>query len=130
MSNINNRGYFEGRLTSDPRYFQTQNGDVVSLKLACRRNYTSKGADAPDSDFIEFRDYIASQSRGHGVYDFLMAGDLVKVEYTLRSSVSEKDGEKSYYQTCQIEQIEIAESRAVREARRKEKASAASSKKK
>ena len=132
-TNLLNFGIFEGRVVSQPFYFQANGGEVVSLKLAARRNWTPKGQDGPDSDFIEFRDYIPvnnSRSGGHGVYDYLEAGDLVKVEFTLRSSVSTKDGEKNYYQTCQIEQLQISESKAVRDARRKEKATAAVPKKK
>ena len=123
MMNINNHGEFEGRLVSNPVYFPvTSNpsgGTVVALKLACRRNFAPKGSKGePETDYIDFRDYLPGKVKGHGIYDFLEVGDAVKVVFSLRSSVGEKNGERTYYQTAQIEQIQIAESKAVREARR------------
>lgn len=120
--NLNNHGEFEGRLVSTPVYFPvTSNpvgGTVVALKLACKRNFAPKGSKEPETDFIEFRDFLPGTVKGYGIYDFLEVGDAVKVAFSLRSSVGEKNGERTYYQTAQIEQIQIAESKAVRESRR------------
>ena len=125
MMNMHNFGLFEGRIVSNPVFFPVTStpsgGTVVVLKLACKRNFASKGSKEPESDFIEFRDYLPGTVRGHGIYDYLDIGDLVKVAFSLRSSVSDKNGEKTYYQTAQVEQIQIAEPRAIREARRDSK---------
>ena len=121
MTNLCNRGYFEGRLVSAPVFFPaTGGGRVVSIKVACKRNFTSNNG--RDSDFIEFRDFVSPSAIGNRVYDFLETGDLIKIEYELRSSVgTSQDGSKTYYQQPQIQHLMIAESRRVREARRQAK---------
>ena len=118
MLNQRNYGIYEGRLAQDPVFFSTAGGaESVILKVGCRRNYTSKGADEPESDFAEFRGYIPANNASHGVYGFLHTGDLVSIQYSLRTGSSEKDGERTYYQSCQIENLEIKEGRQVREER-------------
>ena len=119
MLNQRNFGTYEGRLVNDPVYFVTGNGgETVILKVACRRNYTTQGAEEPESDFAEFRGYIPKNMANHGIYGYMHTGDLVSIIYSLRTGSSEsKDGSTNYYQSCTIEQIDMKESRQVREER-------------
>ena len=101
MLNQRNYGIYEGRLAQDPVFFATAGGgENVILK-----------------DFAEFRGYIPKTTANHGVYGFLHTGDLVSIQYSLRTGSSEKDGERTYYQSCQVENLEIREGRQVREER-------------
>lgn len=118
MLNLRNYGIYEGRLAQDPVFFATAGGgENVILKVGCRRNFTSAGAAEPESDFAAFRGYIPKTTANHGVYGFLHTGDLVSIQYSLRTGSSEKDGERTYYQSCQVENLEIREGRQVREER-------------
>ena len=127
MLNQKNFGIYEGRLTQDPLFFTTTGGgESVILKAGCRRNFTTNGATEPESDFAEFRGYVAKNTANHGVYGYLHKGDLVSIQYSLRTGSSEKDGERTYYQSCQIENLDIKESRQVREERLQARAAEAS----
>ena len=120
MLNLRNYGVYEGRLTQDPVFFTTAGGgESVILKVACRRNYTSNGASEPESDFAEFRGFVPKDTANHGVYGYLHKGDLVSIQYSLRTGSSEKAGELKYYQSCQIDGLDIKENRQVREERLK-----------
>ena len=115
MLNQRNYGIYEGRLAQDPVFFATAGGgENVILKVGCRRNYSFP---EPESDFAEFRGYIPKTTANHGVYGFLHTGDLVSIQYSLRTGSSEKDRERTYYQSCQVENLEIREGRQVREER-------------
>ena len=106
MLNQRNYGIYEGRLAQDPVFFATAGGgENVILKVGCRRNFTSAGAAEPESDFAAFRGYIPKTTANHGVYGFLHTGDLVSIR------------ERTYYQSCQVENLEIREGRQVREER-------------
>lgn len=118
MLNIRNYGNYEGRLAQEPRFFVTASGgETVILKVGCRRNYKPQGAEEAESDFAEFRAFLPKGS-GRQIYQYLHTGDLVGIVYTLRTGSAEQaDGKVTYYQSCQIEQIEVKEGRQVREER-------------
>ena len=120
-NNMNNNGFFQGRLTANPKFWEcsNSNGKMVSIKLACRRNFVPNGREI--SDFIEFHSFVSNKGSGNGVYDFLSVGDLVQLNYELRSSIGEKDGKTVFYQSPFITQLQIAEPKSVREERRKSK---------
>lgn len=133
MLNQRNYGIYEGRLTQDPVFFVTAGGgESVILKVGCRRNFISNGANDPESDFAELRGFIPKNTANHGVYGYLHTGDLVSIQYSLRTGMTEKNGVRNYYQSCQIENLEIKEGRQIREERRaaKEAEAAASRKRK
>ena len=115
----NNYGIYLGRLSCEPKFFASANGgETVILKIACRRNFRSRTSEEPVSDFAEFRAYIPPQTAGHGIYAYLHTGDLVSVQYCLRTGSSEQiDGTRTYFQSCYIENLEIREGRQVREER-------------
>ena len=119
MLNQNNFGIYCGRLATDPVFFSSPSGgETVILKIGCRRNFKSRNAEEAVSDFAEFRAYIPPQTSGHGIYAYLHTGDLVSVQYGLRTGSSEQiDGTRTYYQSCYIENLEIKEGRQVREER-------------
>ena len=118
MLNQKNFGIYEGRLASEPVYFSTAGGaETVILKVGCRRNFTSRGSSEPESDFAEFRAFIPKANAGHGIYGYLHTGDLVSIQYSLRTGSTEKDGVRNFYQSCQIENLDIKEGRQVREER-------------
>ena len=119
MLNQRNFGIYEGRLVNDPVYFTAASGgETVLLKVGCRRNFKSKDADDYESDFAEFRAFIPRNMGNHGVYGYLHKGDLVSLQYSLRTGSSEAaDGTRNYYQSCYIENLEMKEGRQVREER-------------
>lgn len=112
MFSQKNFGIFEGRLSQEIKYFEHKSGETAVLHVACERGYGGK-EDTP-TDFIEFRAFIPKNTMSHGVFGYLHTGDLVGIQYSLRSSMSEKDGEKTYYQTAFVEGIDIKEGRQVR----------------
>ena len=117
MMNQSNFGIYCGRLATEPVFFQTAGGgEIAILRVGCRRNFT-KGQDEPESDFAEFRGFIPKNTVGHGVYSYIHTGDLVSIQYSLRTGVTEKDGERHYYQSCTIENLEIKEGKTVRQER-------------
>lgn len=111
-----NFGIFEGRLSQEIKYFETAKGEIAILSVACDRGYGKPDEETP-VDFIEFRAFIPKNRVGRGIYGYLHVGDLVGIQYSLHSSVSEKDGEKAYYQSPFIESIDIKEGRQIREER-------------
>lgn len=122
MINAMNFGLICGRLTKDPVYFENADGSFnVILNLASKRNFKSGKDHEYQSDFIEFRGFIPKGTANKGVYGYLGTGDKVLIQYTMRSVVSEKKKEKTYYQSCFIEGVQILEGRTVRENRRAEK---------
>jgi len=119
--NIQNYGVIVGRLCRPVQYFEHSTGARTAvLTVACRRNFPQGPDHEYATDFIQVQMYIAPKTKG--VTAWLDTGDKVGVSYSLRSSVSEKDGVKHYYQIVYAESIEILESRTVRENRRKERA--------
>lgn len=123
--NSQNFGTFVGRLVKDPVYFENRDGSyMVVLNVACRRNFPTGKEKTYESDFIEFRGYIAKGIANKGIYGYLSTGDKIGIQYALRSSVSEKGKERVYHQSAFIESIDILEGRTVREQRRASKESA------
>ena len=119
MLNQRNYGVYEGRLVNDPVFFTAASGgETVLLKVGCRRNFKTKDADEYESDFAEFRTFIPRNVANHGVYGYLHKGDLISIQYSLRTGSSEAaDGTRNYYQSCYIEGLEMKEGRQVREER-------------
>ena len=114
MKDMKNFGIYEGRLYKDPVFFQNANGsETVILAVARKRSF------GEESDFIEFHGFNGKDVKNHGVYGYLQTGDKVTIQFSLRSGRSEKsDGTTAYYQSLLIEDLDIAESKDVREARR------------
>lgn len=111
--NNSNFGIFVGRLTKDPVYFANKDGSyMVSLHLACQQNFASGKDKTYESDFIEFRGFIPRSTANKGIYSYLGTGCKVSVQYTLRSSVTSKNGTKTYYQNPFIESLQILEGKA------------------
>ena len=117
--NTQNNGIYVGRLVKDPIYFENRDGSfMVILNVACRRNFPTGKGRAYESDFIEFRGYIAKGIANKGIYGYLNTGDKIGIQYSLRSSVSEKGKERVYHQAAFIESVDILEGKSIREQRR------------
>ena len=117
--NTQNTGIYVGRLVKDPVYFENRDGSyMVILNVACRRNYPTGKDKTYESDFIEFRGYIGKGIANKGIFGYLSTGDKVGIQFSLRSSISEKGKERVYHQSAFIESIDILEGKSVREQRR------------
>ena len=118
-----NYGVATGR-TVAVSFFPIKGGELARVKIAVQRDYIPKGAKEAPADYIEMTGFIRSEDGSRGIYGYIRTGDLMSVQYTVQSSVSEKNGEKQYYQNLIIEHLEFLESKAVRDARHQEKIAA------
>lgn len=116
--NQRNFGIMEGRLVKNPVIFTNSDGSKkVSLVIAVRRNFKNKDGKV-DSDFIATEGFIPAQTKNNGVYDYIHKGDLVGIEYTLRTSrYTDKNSEEVYAQTVFIQNIDFKESKSVTQQR-------------
>lgn len=117
--NQRNYGVAEGRLTRDPKVFTNKDGSKkVVLTLATRRNYKGKDGSV-DSDFIAIEAFVKADVNGNAVYDHMHKGDLVGIEYTVRTSkyTDEATGEEKYTQVLLAQGVDLKESKAVTTAR-------------
>ena len=118
--NLRNYGSVTGRVVSIS-FFPMTAGEIARFKIAVHREYVPARAKEPPTDFLEMTAFIRSENGDRGVYSMIRKGDLLTVQYTLQSSTSEKNGERRYFQTCVVEHLELLETRAVRDARQKER---------
>ena len=117
MINHSNVGIMSGRLTQDVTVFNNKDGSrKVFVKLAVARNYKAKDGTTP-TDFIQAEGFVQAGQKGNGPYDYMHKGDKVSIEYELRSSEFEKNGEKVYAQAPFIRSVQLQESKRVTDAR-------------
>lgn len=126
--NIRNFGIAEGRLTRDPKVFINSDGSrKVKFTLAVQDNYTDKNG-VRGAQFISFDGFIPrrqielQQKNGkpeNGVYALIHKGDLVGVEYSIRTSnfVDKTTGEIVFSNSLLVQNIDFKESKSVTTAR-------------
>ncbi len=123
--NQRNFGIAEGRLTRDPKVFTNKDGSrKVAITLAVRRNYKSANG-STESDFINLEGFLTANIEDLGVYKYMHTGDLIGVEYSVRSNrFTDKDGVERFEQTLFVQGIDLKETKNVTDARHNTQASA------
>ena len=123
--NIRNNGTVIGRPTKAPVVFTNKDGSrKVMLSVAVQDNYTGKDG-KKNTQFVNLEGFVRADKQGNGVYDVIHEGDLIGVEFSVRSNNYEKNGEMVYSQVLFIEGIDLLEGKAVTDARQARKAEAA-----
>ena len=108
--NHKNFGIVEGRLTRDVVLLTNRDGSRKALfTIATQCNY--KGSDGKHPvDFINFEGFIPA-GNSNGVYDYLKKGTMVGIEFTIKSSRYEKDGQTVDKQCLFVQSVDLKESR-------------------
>lgn len=125
MKNIRNNGTIIGRPTKDPVIFTNKDGSrKVMLSIAVQDNYTGKDG-KKNTQFVSLEGFVRADKPNNGVYDIIHEGDLIGVEFSVRSNNYQKNGEMVYSQVLFIEGIDLLESKVITDARQARKAEAA-----
>lgn len=104
MANVRNFGVMLGRLVADPMVFDNANGSKkVRFTVAVRDNFKTQGE--YKSQFIPVEAFIPA-GKGLGIYEYTKKGSLVDLEYSVRTSIQEKDGEKRYFTNLVVQSVE------------------------
>ena len=108
--NHKNFGIVEGRLTRDAVLLTNKDGSRKALfTIAAQGNY--KGSDGKyPVDFINFEGFIPA-GNSNGVYDYLKKGVMAGVEFTVKSSRYEKDGQTVDRQCLFVQSVDLKDSR-------------------
>lgn len=116
--NQRNFGIAEGRLTKDPVIFNNNDGSrKIMVTLAVQDNF--KGRDGKKgTQFIDLEAFVGAGQQSNGVFEYIHKGDLVGIEYTVRTNNYEKNGETVYGQVLFIQNVDLKESKNVTDARR------------
>lgn len=126
--NLDNFAIARGRLTQDVTLLPNSDGSQKALvKVAVKNNYKNKNGEY-DTQFIPLEGFI-KKGDNPGVYALMHKGDLVAIQYDVRSSSYQKDGKTEYKTTLTIQQVTLCESKSVtddRLARRAAEAAAGS----
>lgn len=124
--NIRNHGVAIGRLTRDPKVFDNTDGSKkVMLTLACQDNF--KGSDGKrGTQFVPVVAFIPKDKFGLGVYAYMHKGDLVSVEYNVRSGSYEDANKETVYTTeLYVQSVDLMENAATTQARAAQAAASA-----
>lgn len=101
-----------GRLAADPveRINEAMNFKSVSFTLAVPRNYVNKTTNQVDADFIQCQ-MISGIKDGRSRTDVLMKyfkkGDPIIVNGSWEITISDKDGQRRYFNTCKVNSIKF-----------------------
>lgn len=118
MSNPANFGVLTGRLAADPKFFSnSDNSATVKLSVYVRNNYKSKDGQVA-SQRVDVQRYIDASGRGAGVYQIIGQGDLVSINFAVKTNdYVDSSGQKIYGQILEIDNVQILESKSVTSAR-------------
>ena len=121
--NASNFGIANGRLAADPVIFENSDGShKVKFTVIADNNYKTNGEYG--SSAVPVQAFIAA-GRGPGAYGFLGKGDRVNVAYSARQESFEKDGATQYQLVLNVEDLDVIDTKAEREARRANQAAQA-----
>lgn len=117
--NIRNNGVVIGRLTKDPVVFTNKDGSKkVMVNVAAQDNFrNSKGERA--SQFVPLEAFVSNKQKGLGPYDYMNKGDLVGLEYTVRTNnYEDKNGQMVYDFVLFIQSVDLMETKKSADARK------------
>ena len=122
--NQRNFGVVEGRLVRNPVFKDNKDGSRKALlTVAARQNFAKENI--VGSDFIQLQAYIAA-GKTNTVYDIMQQGDLVGLEYTVRSNAyTDDNGTEHYTQALNVQSVDLKETKSQAAARRERAAEAA-----
>ena len=122
--NQRNFGVVEGRLVRNPVFKDNKDGSRKALlTVAARQNFAKENI--VGSDFIQLQAYIAA-GKTDTVYDIMKQGDLVGLEYTVRSNAyTDDNGTEHYTQALAVQSVDLKETKSQAAARRERAAEAA-----
>lgn len=117
--NIRNYGIAIGRLTRDPKVFTNKDGSKkVMVTLACTDNFRSGPDKTKATQFIPLEGFVSKTANGLGVYAHMAKGDLVGMEYAVRTNAFKNaQGEDEYRTVLAVQSVELMESKSVTAAR-------------
>lgn len=117
MANLHNFGHIQGRLTRDVSVMENKDGSKkVLLNIAVRNSYKTKGE--YQSQFINLQAFVRKEvTFDKSVYAYMHKGDLITVEFEVRSNVYEKDGKTVYDQVLFVTNVALDETKKAKEAR-------------
>lgn len=109
--NIRNFGMASGRLTRDPYIAKNSDGSSkVLLTIAAQNDFKNKDGKR-DSQFINLEGFVPA-GRELGVYNLMHKGDMIGVEYTVRTNnYTDKDGKPVYGQVLFIQSVDLKETK-------------------
>lgn len=115
MINMNNFGILRGRLTDDPQVYPNSNGSKKILFIvAVQNNYVTTSTGKKGSQFIPVEVFISKDAEGIGPYANIHKGDKVSLMFGLKNNnYTDKNGNKHYGITVDINQISFDESKTV-----------------
>ena len=116
--NMRNFGLVEGRVTKNPVIFTNADGSrKIMLTVAAQDNFTDKEGKR-NTQFVNLEGFVPASKNTNGVFDYIHKGDLIGVEYTVRTNnYTAKSGEEVYSQVLFIQLIDLKESKATTDAR-------------
>lgn len=116
--NIRNYGVVEGRLVKDPVIFTNNDGSrKVMLTVAVMDNFKSKDG-KKGSQFVQLEAFVSAKQTGNGVYGYMHKGDLVGLEFTIRTNnYTDKAGNPVYSQVLLVQGVDLKESKTTTDAR-------------
>lgn len=116
--NSRNYGIAEGRLTKDPVVFANSDGSRKAMLVVAVKDNFKKADGSTSTQFVSLEAYIDKDKENNGVYDIIKKGDLVNVEYTVRSNNwKEENGKEHFGQVLLVQSVDIKESKRVTDAR-------------
>ena len=120
MSNVRNEGTVIGRLTRDITVFTNSDGShKVLFTVAAQDNFKSGVDKTRKTQFVPLEAFVSKYSNGLGVYGYMHKGDLVAVNYTVKSSsYQDRSGQTRYTIALSVTSVELMESKAAAEERR------------
>lgn len=115
MARINpkNFGVAIGRLASDPRLFNNQDGSrTVRFTVLVDQDFVNTGGER-GTDAVSVERFIPVD-RSNGVFDMIHKGDLVEVSYRVTTdSYVDRNGERRYVTKLIVSDVQMLESRKV-----------------
>jgi single-strand DNA-binding protein len=98
-----NKWMISGRVTKDIETTPSETGNSRTVvNVAVTRSYKNKETGASESDFFQC---VAFGKAANYINDFVNKGDLIELVVVPRNSNYEKDGQKIYTQSNNIESI-------------------------
>lgn len=118
MLNIRNNGQTIGRLTRDPKVFPNKDGSrKIMLTVAAQDNFKNREGQR-GAQYVPFEAFVAAKNENNGVYDLLHEGDLIAVQYTVKTpSYTDGNGQMQYKLSLVPENIDMLESKTVTQQR-------------
>lgn len=119
-----NAGHVVGRLAADPKVFDNPGQSTkVLLTVMADRSYRNSTTGEREADAVPLEAWVRAEAQSLGVYALLSRGDLVAVDYVVRSSsyADKHTGEVIYRNALVVTDVSMLECRARAEARRRER---------